>query len=103
MEEFNRKELIDNLAEYAGADRDVVEKIIMALPTVLAYAIALPEFGNRVEIKDFGTFNLVLRAARHGVTPDGLPWTTPERMEVVFSGWPTFTGEIARITNKDVY
>jgi nucleoid DNA-binding protein len=103
MEEFDRRNLAYNIAEKTGLDQGDVLKMLTALPEILAGALSIPDFGGRVEVHGLGTFRLEHRHARHGRTPDGKDWNTPERQEIVFHAWPTLAQAVAKWTDKETY
>jgi len=93
--EFDRGDIILHIHESTQIGEDEyridfgdVDDVVRALPGTIADALC--EFGGRVEIKDFGTFTIELRAPDSGVDPNGNPWTTPERYKVKFKAAPAF-------------
>ena len=103
QEEFDRKDLAANIADELGIETAAVLKVLEKQAEILAGALSLPDFGHRVELHHFGVFRLERRAARSGHTPDGQPWETPERYEVVFHASPAFTRQIAKMTGTPTY
>ncbi len=69
------------VADMAGEEIGTVSEVIDTFFEVLAGVLAT--FG-RYEHACVGVFKLETRAPRHGVTPDGEPWETPARFEIVF-------------------
>lgn len=98
--EFDRSDLAKEIAAQTGMFPDTVIDVIKSFAAILPYAIA--EHG-RVEIHNLGTFSLAHREARTGTTPDGTPWATPERQEIVFHAAPSVNAVITEKTGKETY
>ena len=78
-------DMVAHLHEQHGTEpgliRFILEEFFVEIPDALA------EF-KRIELHGFGVFRLEIRAPRHGKTPDGKEWSTPERQEIVFHASP---------------
>ena len=103
QEEFDRHDLAANIADELGMETATVLEVLEKQAEILAGALSLPDFDHRVELHHFGVFRLEHRAARSGHTPDGQPWQTPERYEVVFHASPAFTKNISKMIGLPVY
>lgn len=98
--EFDRSDLAKEIAEQTGMFPATVIDVLKAFAEILPVAIA--EHG-RVEIHGLGTFSLAHREARAGTTPDGTPWATPERQEIVFHAAPSVNHVVTEKTGKETY
>ena len=98
--EFDRSDLAKEIAAQTGMFPDTVIDVIKSFAAILPYAIA--EHG-RVEIHDLGVFSIAHREARTGTTPDGTPWATPERQEIVFHAAPSVNHIVTQKTGKETY
>jgi len=104
--EFDRSDIARNIVSSLLIDDDGaqiekydVHEIIDVLKSEHStIADALCVFDGRVEVKDFGTFTLELRAPDSGVDPNGDPWETPERYKVKFKAAPAFLAIIEERT-----
>jgi nucleoid DNA-binding protein len=76
--------------------KEVLDAFAELLPDVLA------EYG-RIEMHGLGVFRIEKRAARSGLTPDGQPWETPERQEVVFHAAPAINTALTERTGVETY
>lgn len=100
--EFDRMDIVRNIA--AGTEttdggqlsQDLILEVLKSEHSTIADALCV--FDGRVEIKDFGTFTLVLRPPDSGVDPNGNPWETPERYKVKFKASPAFLAIIEERT-----
>lgn len=98
--EFDRSDLAKEIAAQTGMFPDTVIDVIKSFAAILPYALA--EHG-RVEIHGLGTFSIAHREARSGTTPDGTPWATPERQEIVFHAAPSVNHVVTEKTGKEMY
>ena len=109
--EFDRSDIARNIVAslLIEEDGELVEKydfneiidVIKSEHSTIADALCV--FDGRVEIKDFGTFTLELRAPDSGVDPDGNPWETPERYKIKFKAAPSFAQIIEERTGIPAY
>lgn len=63
---MNKTELIEVMAEKAGIKKAEAERALLAFTKTVQEELAA---GNRVQIVDFGTFEVSERAARTGINP----------------------------------
>lgn len=98
--EFDRSDLAKEIAAQTGMFPDTVIDVIKSFAEILPRALA--EHG-RVEIHDLGVFSIAHREARTGTTPDGTPWATPERQEIVFHAAPSVNHIVTQKTGKETY
>jgi DNA-binding protein HU-beta len=63
---MNKAELTEQIAENGGLTKVLANKVIDSFANTV---IAELKKGNRVTIKDFGTFSVTKRAARNGRNP----------------------------------
>ena len=75
-------DLLD-LSKCSGVSVDDICTVFATLAEALAVH-------NRADLHDIGVFKLEKRAPRHGNTPDGQPWETPERWQATFDAAPDF-------------
>ena len=66
MHTVTKKELVDRIADRAGANKVLVKKVVQSF---LDEAILELARGNRLEFRDFGVFEVVVRRARTGRNP----------------------------------
>lgn len=79
---MTQTELLKNLAESSGLNRDMLE--VVFAKTIKALKATLLE-GEQVSIPEFGTFTVKTRSARAGRNPrTGESLTIPESRVVVF-------------------
>jgi nucleoid DNA-binding protein len=78
------------------ACKDVLDAFAAILPEVLA------EYG-RADLHHIGVFRIEKRAPRSGITPDGQPWDTPERQEVVYHAAPAINTALTERTGVETY
>lgn len=98
--EFDRSDLAKEIAAQTGMFPATVIDVFKAFAEVLPRALA--EHG-RVEIHGLGTFSLAHREARTGTTPEGKPWATPERQEIVFHAAPSVNHVVTERTGVETY
>ena len=97
--EVDRTDLSFVIAERSGISPVAALETLTYLGPAIADALVSH---GRAEIHGFGTFRLEKRAARNGVL-NGTPWTTPERLEIVFEAWPTVAEIVATRTGVPTY
>jgi nucleoid DNA-binding protein len=97
--EVDRKDLSFVIAERSGISPVAALETLTHLGPAIADALVSH---GRTEIHGFGTFRLEKRAARNG-TLNGVVWTTPERMEIVFEAWPSVAEIVATRTGVPTY
>lgn len=98
--EFDRSDLAKEIAAQTGMFPDTVIDVLKSFAAILPYALA--EHG-RVEIHNLGTFSLAHREPLSRTTPDGTPWSTPERQEIVFHAAPAVNHVVTQKTGKETY
>lgn len=98
--EYDRRDLAAAIGEKTELHPETVIDVFKSFAEILP--VALAEHG-RVEIHNLGTFSLAHREARTGTTPDGTPWATPERQEIVFHAAPSVNHVVAEKTGKETY
>src|SRR5437660_2975131 len=82
MATITKKELIDRIADNAGARRVQVKRIVQQF---LDEVIGELGKGNRLEFRDFGVFETKVRKARKAQNPKTLePVEVPEKRTVKF-------------------
>lgn len=82
METLTKKELVDAVAASLGVDREVVRPVVQCFLDQLIERLGE---GRRVEFRDFGVFEVRLRAARKAHNPRTLERVVvPERRAVKF-------------------
>lgn len=92
--EFSGEFDLHDLAANSGVS---VADIIKIFDTI-AQAVAEQD---RVELHHIGVFSLKDRAPRHGTTPGGEPWETPERREIIFQPSDVFALKVEQFTNGE--
>lgn len=98
--EVDRQEVAYEIAERSGISPVEALEALKYMGSVIADYLAVYQ---RAEIHGLGTFSLERRAPRHGKTPDGAEWETPERLEIVFEAWPTVAQIVAERTGVPTY
>ncbi len=79
---MTKTELLKNLAESSGLNRDMLDVVFSK--TLKAIESALLS-GEQISIPDFGTFSVKTRAAREGRNPrTGEPLTIAQKRVIVF-------------------
>lgn len=85
---------LHDLAKCSGVSVDNICTVF----AVLAEALAVH---RRADLHDIGVFKLEQRAPRHGTTPDGQAWETPERWQATFDAAPDFADLIQSSRTDD--
>ncbi len=82
MATITKKDLVDRIANKTGQKRVVVKRILQEFLDEIVTELADK---NRLEFRDFGVFEVKVRAARTAQNPKTLhPVTVPERAAVKF-------------------
>ncbi|NQT35701.1 HU family DNA-binding protein [bacterium] len=92
---MNRAEIIENISKKTGLTRAevtaVFERVLKMIESELAN-------GGTVELRRFGTFKCVKRAARKAVNPrTGEPVDVPERVIPTFKPAPGFRKAVSNV------
>lgn len=98
--EYDRWDMAKAIGGRTAVYPETVIEILQAFAEILP--VALAEYG-RVEIHGLGTFSLAHREPLSRTTPDGTPWSTPERQEIVFHAAPSVNAVITEKTGKETY
>ena len=82
MATITKKELIDRIADTAGARRVQVKRVVQQFLDEIVKELGK---GNRLEFRDFGVFETKIRKARKAQNPKTLePVAVPEKRTVKF-------------------
>src|SRR5436305_12887001 len=82
MATITKKELIDRIADHAGARRVQVKRVVQQFLDEIVNELGK---GNRLEFRDFGVFETKIRKARKAQNPKTLaPVAVPEKRTVKF-------------------
>jgi len=90
---MNRADIIENISERSGLTRAEVSAVFEGILKMIESELAL---GGSVELRRFGTFRCVKRAARRAVNPrTGAPVNVPERIVPTFKPSPKLREAVA--------
>ena len=99
--EFDRTDMAHAIAERTGINPISVIEVLKGLASVLPDALV--QFGGRVEIHGLGVFRLEDRAPRSGNDPQGEPFETGNRQEIVFHAGPDINTTVTKRTGIETY
>lgn len=99
--EFDRSDMAHAIAERTGINAHNVTEVLKGLASVLPDALV--QFGGRVEIAGLGVFRLEDRAPRSGKDPQGEPFDTGNRQEIVFHASPDINTTVTERTGIETY
>lgn len=81
-----------------GENPDTLRGVLDTFWDVIAEALAIHD---RVELHGIGVFKLVDRKEDSGLDPQGRPWETPERREIVFQPSDAYAEKVKAFTGED--
>lgn len=82
MATVTKKDLIERIATQTGIPRTDVRRMLQAMLDIAVHEF---EAGNRIEFRDYGVFNIKIRAPREAKNPKtGVLVQVPERRSVHF-------------------
>ena len=92
---MNRAEIIDNIALATGLTRAEVAEVFEGVLKMISEELAR---GGTVELRRFGTFKCVKRAARRAVNPrTGEPVKVPARIVPTFKPSPKLRSAVEKV------
>lgn len=95
---LDRSELANLVASDTGLSKDDVQRMLQSFFSNLRTGVALTGYA---ELDGLGSFKLVTRAARKGVSPSGQAYSVPTRLTIKFEAFQPFREEVAAKNGKD--
>lgn len=93
---MNRAEIIENVSDATGLTRGEVSTVFEGILQMITGELAK---GGNVELRRFGTFKCVKRAARRAVNPrTGEPVDVDERVVPAFKPSPKLREAVKKVT-----
>src|SRR5438270_13054265 len=100
MATITKKELIDRIADTAGARRVQVKRVVQQFLDEIVKELGK---GNRLEFRDFGVFETKIRKARKAQNPKTLePVAVPEKRTVKFKVGRLMKQRLSELTGAAV-
>src|SRR5947199_8309911 len=100
MATITKKELIDRIADNAGARRVQVKRVVQQFLDEIVGELGR---GNRLEFRDFGVFETKVRKARKAQNPKTLePVEVPEKRTVKFKVGRLMKQKLAEMTGAHI-
>ena len=100
MATITKKELIDRIADTAGARRVQVKRVVQQFLDEIVGELGK---GNRLEFRDFGVFETKVRKARKAQNPKTLePVAVPEKRTVKFKVGRLMKQRLSELTGSPV-
>ena len=100
MATITKKELIDRIADNAGARRVQVKRVVQQFLDEIVSELGK---GNRLEFRDFGVFESKIRKARKAQNPKTLePVAVPEKRTVKFKVGRLMKQRLSELTGSAV-
>jgi integration host factor subunit beta len=100
MATITKKELIDRIADNAGARRVQVKRVVQQFLDEIVSELGK---GNRLEFRDFGVFETKVRKARKAQNPKTLePVAVPEKRTVKFKVGRLMKQRLSELTGAPV-
>jgi len=91
---MNRADIVENIADKTGLTRTDVTAVFEGILKLIESELVR---GGNVELRRFGTFRCVRRAARQAVNPrTGEPVSVPEKIVPVFKSSPKLMCAVAK-------
>lgn len=96
--EADYNEVRQIIIDRVGQNVTMIHDVLDAFWDVIAEALAIHD---RVELHGIGAFKLVDRKEDSGLDPQGRPWETPERREIVFQPSDAYAEKVKAFTGED--